>query len=1123
MELNHYISHWKKAFLQPNNSDVLVNLVPHKNALWLDGQKWNPSSFLSLPFSPFTKKIFTAYQKNRKESGVHTAGLANGLIRFDFEGKNYSCPLLIVNCSVKKNRIKEQYEFNPIDEPYFNPFIEKLLEFSFQTDNVEEALHILSEKGLVYTFDEGVHVANFNPQRFVLLKELEVISEQNCSNRLLDNLLLGEQESLFKLNLHEGKLFSLDPDQFHAIESIKDKNLVIQGPPGTGKSHVIATLLGKVLGANGNALVLAEKNVALSVIFEQFKKHELHHLCLFYPNQVNTKVVVDSLKGTWQFLEELTSDHQSFYPTSDLILNQLNLILARLNEPKLIGGFTFAKYQENCPDFSQEEYTYTGVLPDLPQWEEDKKQLSYVSDEALQGLVRVGFNLRLLNRSDALTVFLADFERIKKYVELDGMQGWTFNDLRLQMQKSALTAHFFHEGVLLPKQLLNPAGKTFKLFFKLYKELVEKTEELALLEEEKENWSKSFNLTELLDYMKALSSTNRFNLRERWKRKELKKYANLDMEVAKKGLERLVASKNLEREIVDLKKQIRKLDLPTEYSSLHQVEYLLKRLKQADQNLLQELKNLPQDELIRLNNQAKNLQIVYSFFTSNFYDMEEKKASLGEICTEIAHDLPLITQHVKLIQTVSYASKQVFKNCETVTFANELIYQQHWQRFVGRYPELAHYSADNFTQKMATYIKQEAIETELFAKYILGIQKQKFDAYHTLLSTPAQKLDTAQKVLKQTLRKGKSILVKNFGKSRNHASFRELMESEAAIWIKLLHPIFLMTPFSLAKHVPVEKDSFDLLVIDEASQMPLSHSTGGMFRCKRGVVVGDEQQMSPASYFKSQETASETVLNQASFYWKQVILSYHYRSEHPALMQFSNQHFYENRLHVFPTPKVGHPIKLIDVADGIYEDRVNRAEAKCAAEEIVRLMEQKEQIGIVAFSQAQLKEILNYIPPDKLAVLEDDEQHDYLLQSLENVQGDQCDHLIVSLGYGYNAAGKFHMRFGPLSTTYGSKRLNVLMSRARKKITFIRSVKSEDFPISDKEGVESLRKLMRYLENTSTYHQSMDFSAIFKHVEVKADVINVQRFYQDEQDALTLILKYKILTNKGWKVCLMMN
>ena len=130
------------------------------------------------------------------------------------------------------------------------------------------------------------------------------------------------------------------------------------------------------------------------------------------------------------------------------------------------------------------------------------------------------------------------------------------------------------------------------------------------------------------------------------------------------------------------------------------------------------------------------------------------------------------------------------------------------------------------------------------------------------------------------------------------------------------------------------------------------------------------------------------------------------------------------------------PIELI-TTDGIYAERVNQKEAQAVAALIEEKVAQKTyNFGVVAFSQAQLDAIIKCLTPTTQQLLYENESNELFFKSLENVQGDECDHLIISLGYGHNQEGRFSMQFGPLNKVSGHRRLNVLMSRARIAITF---------------------------------------------------------------------------------------
>ena len=317
------------------------------------------------------------------------------------------------------------------------------------------------------------------------------------------------------------------------------------------------------------------------------------------------------------------------------------------------------------------------------------------------------------------------------------------------------------------------------------------------------------------------------------------------------------------------------------------------------------------------------------------------------------------------------------------------------------------------------------------------------------------------------LKAGKSLLVKEFAKQRRHKSIRELLSCDAAPWIHLLKPIWLTNPSQLASNIPLEKNYFDLSIIDEASQLLLSHSIGTLYRSKRILIAGDSQQMAPSSYFNTKDENALTVLHKASFYFKNILLHYHFRSEHPALIAYSNEHFYNNELVAFPSVSQEQmPIKFHEVKNAIYSNRTNEQEAKNVADHLASLLGNKsEKIGLVAFSETQLESIFQQLnAADRIRLLTRIDEDSLFFKALEQVQGDECDRLIISFGYAKNENGQFEMRFGPVNEKNGSKRLNVLFSRARKNIDFFASVKSEDFALSSNNSIRLLWRWFVFIE-----------------------------------------------------------
>jgi superfamily I DNA and/or RNA helicase len=171
----------------------------------------------------------------------------------------------------------------------------------------------------------------------------------------------------------------------------------------------------------------------------------------------------------------------------------------------------------------------------------------------------------------------------------------------------------------------------------------------------------------------------------------------------------------------------------------------------------------------------------------------------------------------------------------------------------------------------------------------------------------------------------------------------------------------------------------------------------------------------------------------------------------------------------------------------------------------------------VAFSEEQLKTILGELNSEEVSALNDKiELEGWFCKALENLQGDECDHLIISFGYGRNKEGEFHHRFGPMNQLSGRNRLNVLMTRAREKITLFTSVRSSDFKVSDNESVNLLRDLLLYFEKNES-SQTLSFPHELTPAR-EADTLILNNVLSHLTDVRELVTLHNVLTSRGWDV-----
>ncbi len=1108
MELRRQISQWKEDLLAPNKNDVLANLLEGKNALLTDANLEFEEK-ISFPQDKLINKLFKEHRNSIKESGTPIFGVTQNLIKFQLEGTSYCSPIEIAGCIIRQNRYNSTYEIEQAELYYINPFLIKTLSIPQSIQNQEEFEMYLTEEGLTFEIQEGQWLANFHPHRFILVKELEQLegldATSSAVNEIINNSVTQDEE----IDLSEGELFASDEDQIEVYNALKSSNIVMQGPPGTGKSQVIANLMGKTIASDKSALLIAEKKVALDVIQSKLKTFDLDHFCLLHHHELNAKDFVRSLKSTWEFLENRKKENKPFSAASRLALNGLDLTLDRLRQADLIGGVSFSVFKNRFDSLDTDNIPFVADVPEIQVWDRDKAILETLEND--KRLSKSWTYVKSKNEAGFISDLQKGLERMVHLIKALSNPDMTKKDISKMMKTSGLASLFFYDDLLIPTAIFEENSKAQKKFLKEYEKFIRLTEECEKLEEEKKHWKKSFSLSELQDYIAVLSSTSPFNLRSKYYRNKLLKFTDLNLNDTKSALENLIQLKEKEDQLIKVKQQLRNLGVASEINELNSIKYVIRKTQQVDQNLISSLVNSPKDKLVEYKQQSQLLNELNDLIFN--YLLLEKDEEILPILKKVLADLDQISANLKSINSLHVLTKKIWRNAKDIDQLEKIIFKSHWKSFEGRFPELANIEGAMLENRINDIANFKNSEHQLFSEFIKDKIQEQFEKYHLLLQQPARKLSEEDKQLKKELRKGKSVLVKAFGKSRSFPSIHDLLASDAKKWINLLHPIFLCSPYTVAKSLPIDH-SFDLVIFDEASQIPLPNALGGLQRSKRVLIAGDQQQMAPHFYFQKKSTPTHDLLLQGSFHFKNLMLTNHYRSSNDRLIAYSNRNFYNGKLTTFSKPNPLQVIKVV-TTNGKFIDRVNVEEAKVTAKEIqTQIKNGNRDLGIVAFSKTQLNAVLEELPSDIKDLLLSDQNKGFV-QSLENVQGDQCSHLIISMGYAPNENGDFHMRFGPLNQEQGHRRLNVLMSRAKDKITFIRSAIAKDFSISDNDGVEALRKLMLFLEEAPQKSENIFPKNVTQFDPNTLEITAPQELFSS---AIQMVNYSQVLIERGWKV-----
>jgi hypothetical protein len=336
-----------------------------------------------------------------------------------------------------------------------------------------------------------------------------------------------------------------------------------------------------------------------------------------------------------------------------------------------------------------------------------------------------------------------------------------------------------------------------------------------------------------------------------------------------------------------------------------------------------------------------------------------------------------------------------------------------------------------------------------------------------------------------------------FNRLNNRVTYRDLshqLTKKKKIWpirkvvsefedeIFRLLPCWMASPEAVSSIFPM-KDLFDVVIFDEASQCFAERGIPALYRGKQVVIAGDHQQLQPSDLYQSRWEGEQeednpdlealSLLDLGRRYLQEVALNGHYRSHVPELIQFSNQHFYKGKLRVLPDRyKINEREPAIQYikTDGHWKDNVNQEEARKVVELIRQLSVERpgKEIGVITFNAFQQELILDLLD-DASQTFSWKIPASLFVKNIENVQGDERDIIIFSIGYAKDGRGKVNTKFGSLNLTGGENRLNVAVTRAKEKIIIVASIEPEDLKVDDAKnrGPKLLKEYLVYAKESS--------------------------------------------------------
>jgi len=401
----------------------------------------------------------------------------------------------------------------------------------------------------------------------------------------------------------------------------------------------------------------------------------------------------------------------------------------------------------------------------------------------------------------------------------------------------------------------------------------------------------------------------------------------------------------------------------------------------------------------------------------------------------------------------------------------EVNYSRWWlNATVDRNPLISSFVSREHERRIDDFSRLDEQFSDLTRQYIRAKLSTEMPAFSSELTSPDW-----------------GTLRREINKRTKHMALRKLISIIPEVVTKLT-PCFLMSPLSIAQFLDAKLNTFDIVVFDEASQIPVWDAIGSMARGKQVVIVGDPKQLPPTSFFGRTDTDEESTEVEADL--ESILdesisanipvrkLAWHYRSRHESLITFSNRHYYDGGLVTFPSPVTDDRAVSFHPVSGIYEKggaRINQIEAKALVADLVGRLRLEEtaptghSIGVVTFNGEQQRLIEDLLDQERRKdtsldrYFSDKDGEHVFIKNLESVQGDERDIIYFSTTYGPDLNGNLSMNFGPMNKSGGERRLNVAITRARHELRVFSSLKPEKIELSRTRSI-GVRDFKHFLD-----------------------------------------------------------
>ncbi len=962
-------------------------------------------------------------------------------------------------------------------------------------------------------------------EAFFLSKQQIPVLFGNEQNININRLVKSVREE------HTVTPYKCDASQEEAIRMVKSgQSISVQGPPGTGKSQLICNLIADFTARGKKVLVVCQKRAALDVVYERLSELKLDKFsALVHDFKNDRKQIYEQI---YEQIEAIDAYERMNNGLDTIYMERTHLQASRKIEQCIeeLAEFKHALFDDTECGFSPKElYLTTDTTESHLNLNQEcayfSRQLIEEFDHKLSQYLPYYERLEKNEHPWQNRISFKDFT----FSDLQGIKD-TLSEIPdyqelFKVKLRELINHDFtiteSEWLVDREQQIQDLLQLIKppVIYRFLKELFQKSidEDLLLIYEKRIMDSFEELGPELSVSREDLGAFQ--NVLEKYLRARKRFYKrwwwhlfNKDKYVIKRAL----SSNNLEWSRIGfrlLKKKIdKRFNLEHNLTELRGIDWLPDVPESCERPVLEEwFHNL--SVAIRAKSILEELRSFGDFIkldSSDYWSLKQRLEDVLALCAEAAQ---------KQLHWSRYLSdQQIHDLLKNYDLNNELLpsLEKDFDALCeyDRLKALFNNKEHALLNKLLSSAKDASYEivSRLFQNSIrlawLNYFESKYPVLRSVSSLKMSQLERELQVqIKDKMKVSKDILsmkvreqtYKNidYNRLKNRITYRDLLHQvskKRKIWpmrklIETHHeelfsliPCWLASPESVSALFPM-KDFFDLVIFDEASQCFAEKGIPAIYRAKQVVITGDSKQLSPNDLYQVRwednedndipELEIDSLLDLGTRMLPEVSLEGHYRSESLDLIDFSNTHFYKGKLRLLPSFKDINErepgISYLKV-NGYWDKGVNLAEAQQIIEEVLQLLSQKQHsIGIVTFNYKQQHLIQDLL---EAAALENNTliPATLFVKNIENVQGDERDVILFSIGYAPNLQGKMHMHFGALNMENGENRLNVAVTRARKKVKVITSILPQQLQVEETKHIGP-RLLKKYLEYAHTVSQ----------------------------------------------------